>query len=46
MELDSVVALESQPTKLEVTFGIGILSSVANVFSEAEGFTLVQASTL
>jgi len=46
MEVDSVVTLESQPTKLEVTFDIGIISSVANVFSETKDFALVQASTL
>ncbi|CAM6008870.1 unnamed protein product [Sphagnum balticum] len=46
MEADSMVTLESQPTKPEVIFNIGILSSVANVFGEAEGFALVQAFAL
>jgi hypothetical protein len=46
MEVDSMVALESQPTKPKIIFNIGILSSVANVFGEVEGFTHVQAFAL
>jgi hypothetical protein len=46
MEVDLVVALESQPTKPKVIFGTGILSNVANVFDEAKGFAPVQAFAL
>ncbi len=46
MEVDSVVALEPWPNKLEVTSGTRILFSIANGSSEAKGATPLQAIML
>jgi hypothetical protein len=42
MEVDLVVALESHPTKLEVTFDIGNISSIVDIFSTKRGSKIVQ----
>ncbi len=38
-----MITQESQPTELEVTFGIGIVYGVVNVFGGAKGFVPIQA---
>jgi hypothetical protein len=43
MEEDSVVTLELQPTKIEVTSNNVIIFGVVDVSNRAEGFVLVQA---
>jgi hypothetical protein len=37
MEVDSIVALESWPTQLEVTFGIGVFFGATNGFNKVKG---------
>jgi hypothetical protein len=46
MEVDSVVALELQPTKLKIIFSDGIFSSIADSSGKAKGATPVLASML
>jgi len=46
MEVDLMVELESRPIKLEVTFDIEIFFGDVDVSNKAEGYALVQASTL
>lgn len=46
MEVDLVVTLESQPTKIEVTSSTRIIYEVVHVSGKAKGFVPIQAFTL